>query len=460
MQQKYFGTDGVRGRSNTAIITPDGMIKLAMATSVACGFTEKNQSHKPTVLIGKDTRLSGYMLGYALTSGFISMGVNIILVGPIPTPAVSMLVRSLRVDLGIMISASHNPYYDNGIKFFNSLGYKISHELESKIEQLIPNDLSEYLAHYNDIGKAVSLMDAKGRYIEHIKHTFPDSYRLDGMKIVVDCANGAAYEVAPKILHELGAEVMSCGVRPDGLNINDKCGVLDYKMLSDLVIEHKADLGISLDGDADRILIIDEKGQLIDGDQIIASLAHYLSGIKGGLTSNTVVTTVMSNMGLELYLQSLGINMVRTDVGDKYVVRGMQELGCNLGGEESGHIIIGSNQGTGDGIKVALQVLAMYKMANNLPISQLLKKFEPIPQLMRDIHYSHKYYGKNVICSDVINDMMNSYQQRYNNEARILVRKSGTQPIIRLMVESLNKQLAGDILSNIQVEIEKNLNVN
>lgn len=455
MQQKYFGTDGVRGRSNSAIITPDGMIKLAMATSVACGFTEKHQPHKPTVIIGKDTRLSGYMLEYALTSGFISMGANVILVGPIPTPAISMLVRSLRVDLGIMISASHNPYYDNGIKFFNSSGYKISHELENKIEQLIPNDLSEYLAHYNDIGKASTLVDAKGRYIEHIKHTFPDSHRLDGMKIVVDCANGAAYEVAPKIFHELGAEVISCGVRPDGLNINDKCGVLDYKTLSHMVVEHKADLGISLDGDADRILIIDEKGQLVDGDQIIASLAHYLSSIEGGLTKNTVVTTVMSNMGLELYLQSIGINMVRTNVGDKYVVRAMQELGCNLGGEESGHIIIGSNQGTGDGIRVALQVLAMHKMIKNLPISKLLNKFKPIPQLTRDIHYDHKYYGHNVICSHSINNMMSSYQQRYNNEARILIRKSGTQPIIRLMVESSNKKLAESILSNIQIEIEK-----
>ncbi|MCC8417090.1 MAG: hypothetical protein LN588_00830 [Rickettsia endosymbiont of Bryobia graminum] len=259
------------------------------------------------------------------------------------------------------------------------------------------------------------------------------------------------------MLHELGAEVISCGIRPDGLNINDKCGVLDYKMLSDLVMEHKADLGIALDGDADRILIIDEKGQLIDGDQIIASLAYYLSGIKGGLTRDTIVTTVMSNMGLELYLKSIGMNMVRTDVGDKYVVRKMQELGCNLGGEESGHIIIRSNQGTGDGIRVALQILAMYKMSKDLPISQLLNKFKPIPQLMHDVHYNHKYYEQNVICPDTVNNVMNSYQERYNNEARILIRKSGTQPIIRLMVESLNKQLAEDILSNIQTEIEQNL---
>lgn len=457
MQQKYFGTDGIRGRSNISVITPETMIRLAMATSVACNFMQKKTS-KPTVVIGKDTRLSGYMLEFALTSGFISMGVNVVLVGPMPSPAISMLVQSLRADLGIMISASHNPYYDNGVKFFNSWGYKISSTLENKIEQLMLNDLSEYLAHYNNIGKAVKLEDAKGRYIEHIKYSFPHTHKLDGIKIVVDCANGAAYDVAPKVFHELGAEVITCAVSPNGFNINDKCGVLDSNMLSSMVVQHKADLGIALDGDADRVLIIDENGQPIDGDQVIASLASYLSQIDGGLTSNSVVTTIMSNMGLDLYLQKIGINLVRTNVGDKYVVQKMRELGCNLGGEQSGHIIIGSDQGTGDGIKAALQVLAMYKIAQNIPISKLLNKYQTIPQFTTNIHYDHKYYGKNLLCQNKVENIMKLYQERYAKEVRIILRKSGTEPIIRLMVESTNETLAKEILKNIQIEVEKSFN--
>lgn len=445
MQKKYFGTDGIRGRSNTGTITPEMMIKLARATSIACDFVGK----KPTIVIGKDTRLSGYMLEFALTSGFISMGANIILVGPIPTPAVSMLVRSLRADLGMIISASHNPYYDNGIKFFQASGHKISAELENKIEQLMSTELSNIAAESDSLGKAVRLEDAKGRYIEHVKHSFPSILKLDGVKIVVDCANGAAYDIAPKVFHELGAEVITCGISPDGFNINHECGATDLKLLSEKVLEHKADLGIALDGDADRVIIVDENGKTIDGDQIIAALAYHLS--KGsGIKNNIVVTTIMSNMGLELYLKSIGITLVRTDVGDKYVVQKMRELGCNLGGEQSGHIIIGANQATGDGIRVALQLLAIYKEAQNIPISQVLNKFTPIPQFTHNIQYDHQHYGHLAIGQkEKIESITKLYQERYEQETRIVMRPSGTEPIIRLMIESVDSNLAKRLLSEI-----------
>ena len=445
MQRKYFGTDGIRGRSNIGIITPEIMIKLARATSIACDFIGKN----PTIVIGKDTRLSGYMLEFALTSGFISMGANIVLVGPIPTPAISMLVRSLRADLGMVISASHNPYYDNGVKFFQSSGYKIPVELENKIEQLMATELSGYATEYDSLGRAIRLEDARGRYIEHVKYSFPSTLKLDGVKIVVDCANGAAYDIAPKVFHELGAEVITCAVNPDGFNINHECGVTNLKLLSQKVLEHKADLGIALDGDADRVMIIDENGNAIDGDQVIASLAYYLSK-SSRLKNNVVVATIMSNMGLELYLKTIGISLVRTSVGDKHVVQKMIELDCNLGGEQSGHIIIGANQATGDGIKAALQVLAMYKEADNISISKLLNKFIPIPQFTQNIHYDYKHYGQQVITQkEKIEDITKLYKERYGQEARIVLRSSGTEPIIRLMVESDDSSLAKKLLSEI-----------
>ena len=429
------------------------MIKLARATSLACDFLGK----KPTIVIGKDTRLSGYMLEFALTSGFISMGANIVLVGPIPTPAISMLVRSLRADLGIMISASHNPYYDNGVKFFASSGYKLSSVLEDKIEQLMKTELSEYVAVCDDLGKAVKLEDARGRYIEHVKYSFPDKLKLDGIKIVVDCANGAAYDIAPKVFHELGAEIITCGISPNGFNINQECGVMDPGLLVKEVLKHQADLGIALDGDADRVLIIDEKGQIIEGDQIIAALADYSLKL-GTLKSKYVVTTIMSNMGLELYLKTIGIDLIRTNVGDKYVVEKMSELGCNLGGEQSGHIIFGANQATGDGIKAALGVLAIYKEAKNIPISQLLAKFTPVPQFNHNIQYDHNHFSQFVAAENSkIKDLANSYQERYQQDARIIIRPSGTEPIIRLMIESENKILAESLLKEIQTAIDKEI---
>jgi len=451
MQRKYFGTDGIRGRSNTGTITPEIMIKLARATSLACDFLGK----KPTIVIGKDTRLSGYMLEFALTSGFISMGANIVLVGPIPTPAISMLVQSLRADLGMMISASHNPYYDNGVKFFTSSGHKISSELEDKIEQLMKSELSEYVAGYDDLGKAVKLEDARGRYIEHVKYSFPSKLKLDGIKIVVDCANGAAYDIAPKVFHELGAEVISCGISPNGFNINQECGVMDPQVLAGEVLKHKADLGIALDGDADRLLIVDETGKAVDGDQIIAALTYY-SLQSGTLKNNFVVTTIMSNMGLELYLKSIGVELVRTNVGDKYVVEKMTELGCNLGGEQSGHIITGSNQATGDGIKAALGVLAMYKEANNTPISEVLNKFMPVPQFTHNIKYDHNHFNQFAADgNEKIKKLAKFYQERYKDDARIIIRPSGTEPIIRLMIESRNETLGKQLLKEIGSEIDQ-----
>ena len=331
MQTKYFGTDGIRGRSNFGLITPENMLKLSAATSVACDLLNSGSS-KSTVLIGKDTRLSGYMLEFALTSGFISMGVNVILVGPVPTPAVSMLVKALRCDLGLMISASHNPYYDNGIKFFDSQGFKISHELEEKIEQLMRQDLSHFAAHYNDLGKATKMEDARGRYIEHVKYSFPQEYKLDGIKIVVDCANGAAYDPAPKVFHELGAEVIACAVSPNGFNINENCGVSDLSNLCQMVIDHKADIGIALDGDADRVIIVDEQGEVVDGDQTIASLASYLFSRGEFQLSNNVVGTILANSALDKFLKQMGLNLIRTDVGDKNVTKKMREVGAILGG--------------------------------------------------------------------------------------------------------------------------------
>ncbi len=393
------------------------------------------------------------MLEFALTSGFISMGANIVLVGPIPTPAISMLVQNLRADLGMMISASHNLYYDNGVKFFTSSGHKISSELEDKIEQLMKTELSEYVAGYDDLGKAVKLEDARGRYIEHVKYSFPGKLKLDGIKIVVDCANGAAWDIAPKVFHELGAEVISCGISPNGFNINQECGVMDPQVLASEVLKHKADLGIALDGDADRVLIVDENGKVINGDQVIAALADY-SLQSGALKNNFVVTTILSNMGLELYLKTIGIDLIRTNVGDKYVVEKMTELGCNLGGEPSGHIITGPNQATGDGIKAALGVLAMYKEAKNIPISHLLNKFTPVPQYTRNIKYDHNHFSQFAAGgNEKIKNLAKSYQDRYKDNARIIIRPSGTEPIIRLMIESKNETLAKQLLKEIEGEV-------
>jgi len=454
MHGKYFGTDGIRGRSNIGLITPENMLKLSAAVSVACNLIKKNGA-KATVVIGKDTRLSGYMLEFALTSGFISMGVNVVLVGPVPTPAVSMLVKALRGGLGLMISASHNPYYDNGIKFFDSHGYKISKELEEKIEQLMQIDLSKYAAHYNDLGKATKMEDARGRYIEYVKYSFPQEYKLDGIKIVIDCANGAAYDPAPKVFHELGAEVIACSVSPNGFNINDNCGVSDLSNLANMVVENKADIGIALDGDADRVIIVDELGNVIDGDQTLAALAEYLISSQSSSQCKTVVSTIMSNSGLEKYLKQIGLSLVRTDVGDKNVTKKMHEIGATLGGEKSGHIIIGENQATGDGIKAALQILAMYQQSNQKPISKLLNKFTPTAQFTSNQSYSLEEYA--LIDQHKLQQITQKYQEKYP-DTRIILRKSGTEPIIRLMIETDEPDMAKSMILKINEDIDKSIN--
>lgn len=452
MFKKYFGTDGVRGKSNGNFINPQMMIKFAMASSIASGLI--NEDHK-TVIIGKDTRLSGYMLEYALTSGFISMGINVILVGPIPTPAISALVKSLRVNMGIMISASHNPYFDNGIKLFDSNGYKITAELEQNIEDLINKDMSKFMASSDNLGSATRLDDAKGRYIEQLKHFFPQNHRLDGIKIVVDCANGAAYDIAPKIFRELGAETIAHATNPNGFNINKDCGVMHPNKLCDLVRHHQADIGIALDGDADRVLIIDENGKTIEGEQILALFATTTLEKKLASNGNKVVSTILANMGLEQFLKNQNIELLRTDVGDKNVVSMMQKHKCSIGGEPSGHIILGKKQKTGDGIRVALGVLAVYKDKKNIPISKLLNKFTTVPQVTKNIIHDPAFRGQNILNNHEFKRFVSNYQEQYKNEARIILRPSGTEPVIRLLIESLDKQIA----QNLCIDIEKKINL-
>lgn len=451
MKRNFFGTDGIRGRSNTGLITPEMMVKFAMGVSIANGSAEAARKNKhQTVVIGKDTRLSGYMLEFALTSGFISMGVNVVLVGPMPTPAISMLVRSLRADLGVMISASHNPFYDNGIKLFDAMGYKISKEMEDNISDLMNSDLSKATAESNKLGKATKLEDAKGRYIEKLKQHFPQSLTLDGIKIVVDCANGAAYDIAPKVFSELGAEVITHAVSPNGYNINEKCGVLATDSLSKLVIENKADIGIALDGDADRIVIVDEKGMVINGEQIIALIATKYHENKND-NSQKVVTTILANQGLQNYLAEKDIELIRTNVGDKHVVAKMRDLNLTIGGEPSGHIILGQDGATGDGIKVGLEILALYvdekRNKNNITISKLLNVFTPLPQFSSTVTYNHEIFGKGIINQQAISNVAQVLNNEYGKKARIITRPSGTEPVIRIMVESADNTLAKDIMN-------------
>eukprot|EP00752_Nemacystus_decipiens_P000545 g545.t1 len=384
MTRKYFGTDGIRGTANRWPITPEVALRLAMAA----GAQFRRGDHRHRVVIGKDTRLSGYMLEPALTAGFISMGMDVMLLGPLPTPAVAMLTRSMRADLGVMISASHNPYQDNGIKLFGPDGYKLSDETEQAIEALmesgIPAQGADAPAAPEALGRAKRLEDAPGRYIEFVKATFPAALRLDGLKIVVDCANGAAYRVAPVVFHELGAEVVPLAVQPDGANINRACGATAPQALCEQVAAHGADLGLALDGDADRLIVCDERGALVDGDQIMALIAA--SWAEAGRLKGPVVATVMSNLGLERFLSERGVALTRTKVGDRYVVEAMRDSGANLGGEQSGHLVLGDYGTTGDGLVAALQVLAVM-VATGRPMSALGRQFEPVPQLLHNVRF-------------------------------------------------------------------------
>lgn len=427
--RKLFGTDGVRGRANVEPMTPETAMRLGMAAGRR--FTKGDRRH--TVIIGKDTRISGYMLEPALTAGFVSMGMDVILVGPIPTPGVAMLTRSMRCDIGVMISASHNPYQDNGIKLFGPDGYKLSDEIEAEIEALMEGSFDNFRAGPDRLGRVKRLEDAQGRYIEYAKTTFPRGLRLDGLKIVVDCANGAAYKVAPTVFWELGAEVISVGVGPDGFNINKACGSLHPEELCALVKKHNAHMGLALDGDADRVLFCDEKGGMVDGDQVLALIAAHWQKTQQ-LSGGAVVATVMSNLGLERYLKSLDLPLVRTKVGDRYVVEHMRQHGCNLGGEQSGHIIMGQHATTGDGVIAALQVLAAL-VTGGRPASETLRLFEPIPQLLRNVRLAQGTSADAVLELDTVRQVITACEQRLSGRGRLLIRKSGTEPLIRVMAE-------------------------
>lgn len=449
MARRYFGTDGIRGRANTFPMTTDVALKVALAAGTV--LRGQNGKGHNKVVIGKDTRLSCYMLEQAMASGFLAMGMDVILLGPLPTPAVANLTRSLRADLGVMISASHNPYQDNGIKLFGGDGYKLSDETESLIEDGIDRDLSADLSSPEDIGQASRLEDASGRYIEFAKASLPRGMRLDGMKIVVDCANGAAYKVAPKVLWELGAEVVSIGITPNGKNINDHCGATHTQPLQDKVVEEKADLGIAFDGDADRLIMVDAKGKRIDGDQLMAVIARDWAQ-NGWLKGGGVVATVMSNLGLERYLKSMDLTLERTAVGDRYVVERMRETGINLGGEQSGHMVMSDYATTGDGLLAAIQVLAIMKRAGK-DIASLAHVFDVVPQFLENVRLDKSDMAM-ILSNKNVADVIEKSQQSLADKGRILVRPSGTEPLIRVMAEGDNevqvKAVIADICGAIQ----------
>lgn len=445
MNRKLFGTDGIRGKANTGLMTAETALKVGMAA--AAQFTRGNHRHR--VVIGKDTRLSGYMIEQALTSGFLSMGMDVFLLGPMPTPAVAMLTRSLRADLGVMISASHNPFHDNGIKLFGPDGYKLSDDVEGQIEVRVASDMTNNLVHSSKLGRAKRLDDARGRYVEHVKRTLPKGLTLDGLKIVLDCANGAAYKVAPEVLWELGAQVIPIGVNPDGFNINLDCGSTNSKIMCETVVTHGANIGISLDGDADRVLICDEKGKLVDGDQLMALVAGSWSDA-GHLQGGGIVATVMSNLGLENYLSGINLKLLRTQVGDRYVVEYMRQHGFNIGGEQSGHIIIGDHGSTGDGLVAALQVLAVV-IQSNRPVSQTCRPFEPLPQLLRNVTFR----GGQPLENDEVKNTIASGEQRLSGTGRLLIRKSGTEPLIRVMAEGVDERLVGAVVDDIVNAVER-----
>ena len=439
MTRKLFGTDGIRGTANAEPMTAETALKVASAA----GRHFRNGDHRHTVIIGKDTRLSGYLLEPALTAGFVSMGMDVVLVGPMPTPAVAMLTRSMRADLGVMISASHNPYQDNGIKLFGPDGYKLSDEVEAAIERRMEQPTAADLAAPAALGRARRLDDAQGRYIEFVKSSFPRGLRLDGLKIVVDCANGAAYRVAPQILWELGAEVITIGVDPDGLNINRGCGATDTSAMREAVVVHNADLGIALDGDADRLIMADEHGQQIDGDQLMGVIAESWAA-SGRLDGGGIVATVMSNLGLERHLDRLGLSLARTAVGDRYVVEHMRANGFNLGGEQSGHIVLSDYATTGDGTAAALQVLAVIQQRGG-PASEICRAFTPVPQILRNVRYSVTG-GANPLEVESVKRAIGEAERRLSQTGRLVIRKSGTEPLIRVMAEGDDEALVASVV--------------
>jgi len=423
MGRQYFGTDGIRGLTNAGVMTA----AIAMKVGQAAGTHFLRGKHRHRVVIGKDTRLSGYMLENALVAGFTSVGMDVVLLGPLPTPAIALLTRELRADVGVMISASHNPYQDNGIKLFGPDGFKLSDDAELAIEAMLSQDLP--LAPAAEIGRARRIDDARGRYIHAVKGSLPDDIRLDGLKIVVDCANGAAYHVAPSAMWELGAEVVAVGVNPNGININDKCGSTSLALVSETVVASGAHIGIALDGDADRLIVVDERGQTVDGDQIMALIGTQLAD-QGKLRGGGVVATVMSNLGLERFLEGRGLTLERTKVGDRHVLEKMKADGFNVGGEQSGHMILLDHATTGDGTIAALQVLAAL-VKSGKPASELLHLFDPVPQLLRNVRFA----GGKPLDNPRVQAVIAEAEAQLAGKGRLVIRPSGTEPVIRVMAE-------------------------
>jgi len=449
MTRKYFGTDGIRGTANIPPMTADMALRVAMATAHILRAAQKGGA-MDRVVIGKDPRLSGYMLEQAMASGFVAMGMEVILTGPMPTPAIAMLTRSLRADVGVMISASHNPFEDNGIKLFGADGFKLSDKLELEIEAALEMDQTELLPPADQIGKAARLDDAPGRYIEFLKNAMPKGDSLKGLKIVVDSANGAAYKIAPQILWELEADVVSIGDQPNGRNINLNCGATNTEMLQKRVVEEKADIGLALDGDADRLIIVDERGQKVDGDQIMALMALHMKE-RGTLAKDTVVATVMSNLGFERFLKTKGIKLERTAVGDRYVVEKMREGGFNLGGEQSGHVVMSDFGTTGDGLMAALQVLSIVQKSGR-KASEVCTLFAPLPQILKNVRYAS---GAKPLDNADVKETIAKAEQTLSNDGRLLIRKSGTEPVIRVMAEGDDKGKIEKIVGDICAVIEK-----
>jgi phosphoglucosamine mutase len=438
MARKYFGTDGIRGKANS-VITPE----LALKVSQAAGLVFQRGEYRNRVVIGKDTRLSGYMIENAMVAGFTSVGLDVLLLGPMPTPAVAMLTRSMRCDLGVMISASHNGFEDNGIKLFGPDGYKLSDDIEAEISTLLDQNISTRLAAARDLGRAKRIESVHARYIEFAKRTLPRGLNLDGMRVVVDCANGAAYKVAPEALWELGAEVITIGVDPDGFNINKECGSTAPETLVAKVKELRADIGIALDGDADRVLIVDERGHLVDGDQLMGVVATSWQEDKL-LAQPGLVATIMSNLGLERYLNGRGLLLARTAVGDRYVLEYMREHGYNLGGEQSGHIIMSDFTTTGDGLVAALQLLAVVKRTEK-PVSEVCHCFEPLPQILKNVRYK---IGEPLAEENVVT-AIESGRGKLGNQGRLVIRPSGTESVIRVMGEGDDRDLVERVVDDI-----------
>jgi len=445
MDKEFFGTDGVRGKANSYPMRADTVLKIGMAA----GALYRRGNHRHRVVIGKDTRLSGYMVEQALTAGFLSTGMDVFLFGPVPTPAVAMLTRSMRADLGVMLSASHNPYHDNGIKIFGPDGYKLSDDQENEIQKLVLASDTIPLAASEHIGRAKRIEDAQARYIEFVKSSFPKELTLDGLRIVVDCANGASYQVAPTALWELGAEVIPIGVEPNGFNINDECGSTHPQKVAAQVRKMRADIGISLDGDADRCILVDENGNVIDGDQVMALIATSWHK-RGLLRGDGLVATIMSNLGLERLMASHELSLERTRVGDRYVVERMRSGGFNVGGEQSGHVVLSNFNTTGDGLIAALQVLAVLVQSGG-SVSEICRMFDPVPQVLKNVRYG----AGTPLEQDPVKKAIAAAEEKLGNSGRLVIRKSGTEPLIRVMAEGDNADLVTSVVDDIVAEVER-----